>query len=381
MPSSWPIRSGSSGTRHSILCWASPGAASWWSPCTGSHLQWGGPPCCERQGGKLAAMGHAPSGAPGAARPRFPLPFLLPPPSFPQLSAQMKQVAPPGWMATIQGILSGIWWGIASGIGGLAGGLVYEHVSPEATFRLGASVVLCGWLLYTIMDRLSSREEARDGSQRRGGGSGSVLPRLFTPLSLLLLLLMRSSWGHCGATTWRRSSGAGSSRVCSPAASSGEGRQGAMPEHPDHLAERFCTPSPRPPGSRTQSAPSQAGQLFGSRVCGPPGSRPVAAPLAQRRWRRRLRLPPKMPPLRPESHPRRLRARRGTGAATPCPRMGSDPGLLPGGARPRRDPARCIRAVPRAPLGPAVLRRTHQPPCEPEPSSRAGHGPSCPGPG
>jgi PPP family 3-phenylpropionic acid transporter len=64
--------------------------------------------------------------------------------------AYAKEIAPAGMTATAQGLLSSIYFGLASVVGAMAGGLLYEQVGSWDMFRWTGIAMIVGLLSYSL---------------------------------------------------------------------------------------------------------------------------------------------------------------------------------------------------------------------------------------
>lgn len=75
--------------------------------------------------------------------------------------------APEGMGASLQTIVSGIYWGLGKGCGGVLGGLVWQSYGPRQTFRGCVGISLAGLLLFFIAQKLLSRKKNEKSGEMR----------------------------------------------------------------------------------------------------------------------------------------------------------------------------------------------------------------------
>lgn len=76
-----------------------------------------------------------------------------------------RRIAAPGLEATMQGILSGIWYGVGSGLGSIAGGAIYQHAGPRVLFGLSSVWCLVTGCLFALSQVIIERRERTKRSE------------------------------------------------------------------------------------------------------------------------------------------------------------------------------------------------------------------------
>jgi PPP family 3-phenylpropionic acid transporter len=79
--------------------------------------------------------------------------------------AYAKEIAPEGMGATAQGLLSGIYFGFASAVGAMLGGIWYQQLGSWGMYRWGAVVMLAGLLIYVLASSVTVRTAAKQPVQ------------------------------------------------------------------------------------------------------------------------------------------------------------------------------------------------------------------------
>ena len=78
------------------------------------------------------------------------------------------QIAPPGLGATMQGVLSGVHWGLGQGLGSLVGGLLYERYGGRTSFIISAVVAALMLVVFgSLWAANRCRERAGHGQHTR----------------------------------------------------------------------------------------------------------------------------------------------------------------------------------------------------------------------
>lgn len=75
--------------------------------------------------------------------------------------AYAKEIAPPGLSAVAQGLLSGVYFGLASVVGALLGGLWYEQLGSWGMYRWGGLVMVVGLLIFVVAGNVQVRATAK----------------------------------------------------------------------------------------------------------------------------------------------------------------------------------------------------------------------------
>lgn len=71
------------------------------------------------------------------------------------LTAYMCTVIPPDNLATMQGILHGVYWGLGSGCGSLIGGFLVQKLGAPMTFWIFASASAVNLFIFLIAQKAS----------------------------------------------------------------------------------------------------------------------------------------------------------------------------------------------------------------------------------